>query len=157
MASSEDTGPGTGRIFGYHEPGFNHVGSYQVSCRPFATASVVVPQSGGIGSATKIEFPGVSKFVIVRNEEHDAIADSKIRLAFASGGMGDTFNYILINPSSSFSADYRVSQVYIMSDTSTQPKVSVIAGITTIKAGRTPSGSWEGSLGIDRNGGQFDT
>ena len=140
-------------IFGYHEPGFNHVGSYQVSCRPFATASVeVAASSSNIGDGTKIEFPGVTKFIIVRNEEHDAIADSKIRLAFASGGLHQpNFNYILINPSSSFSADYRLSQVYIMSeDNSIQPKVSVIAGITTINAARVPSGSWEDTVGVDK-------
>ena len=138
------------RVFGYHKPGFNHVGSYQVSCRPFATASVEVPASGGIGTALAVEFPGVTKFVIVRNEEHTNIADSKIRLAFASGGMGDTYNYILINPSSSFSADYRVTKLYVMSDTSTQPKVSVIAGITTIETARVPSGSWENTVGVDK-------
>ena len=150
MASSSD--PKTGQpIFGYHEPGFNHVGSYQVSCRPFATASVEVPASGGIGTALAIDFPGVTKFIIVRNEEHEAIADAKVRIAFASGGMGDTFNYILINPSSSFSADYRVSKVYVMSDTSDQPKVSIIAGITNIKAARVPSGSWEDTVGVDKS------
>ena len=151
MASSTDTGPGSGAIFGYHEPGFNHVGSYQVSCRPFATASVEVPASGGLGTALAIDFPGVTKFIIVRNEEHDAIADAKVRLGFASGGHQPNFNYILINPSSSFSADYRLSQVYIMSeDNSIQPKVSVIAGITTINAARVPSGSWEDTVGVDK-------
>ena len=151
MASNSDAKTGQ-PIFGYHEPGFNHVGSYQVSCRPFATASVqVAASSSTIGAGTKIEFPGVTKFVIVRNEEHDAIADSKIRLAFASGGLHHpNANYILINASSSFSADYRVSQVYIMSDGSTQPKVSVIAGITTINAARVPSGSWEDTVGVDK-------
>ena len=138
------------RVFGYHKPGFNHVGSYQVSCRPFATASVEVPASGGIGTALAVEFPGVTKFIIVRNEEHPSIADSQVRLAFASGGMGDTYNYITINPSSSFSADYRVSKLYVMSETSTQPKVSVIAGITTIETARVPSGSWENTVGVDK-------
>ena len=151
MASSTDTGPGSGAIFGYHEPGFNHVGSYQVSCRPFATASVqVAASSSTIGAGTNIQFPGVTKFIIVRNEEHTDIADSQVRLAFASGGMGDTYNYILINPSSSFSADYRLTKLYVMSETSTQPKVSVIAGITTIKPGRAPSGSWENTVGVDK-------
>jgi hypothetical protein len=150
MASNSDAKTGQ-PIFGYHEPGFNHVGSYQVSCRPFATASVeVAASSSTIGAGTKIEFPGVTKFIIVRNEEHDGIADSKIRLAFASGGM-NTYNYILINPSSSFSADYRVSKVYVMSeDGTTRPKVSVIAGVTTIKAARVPSGSWEDTVGVDK-------
>ena len=148
MASNTDSKTGQA-IFGYHEPGFNHVGSYQVSCRPFATASVEVPASASAGGLA-FDFPGATKFIVVRNEEHDSIADSKIRLAFASGGMGDTFNYILINPSSSFSADYRVSKVYLMSDTSTRPKVSVIAGITTIKPERAPSNSWEDTVGVDK-------
>jgi hypothetical protein len=148
MASNSDAKTGQ-PIFGYHEPGFNHVGSYQVSCRPFATASVQVPASAAAGGLA-VEFPGVTKFVIVRNEEQDDIADSKIRLAFASGGM-NTYNYILINPSSSFSADYRVSKVYVMSeDGTTRPKVSVIAGVTTIKAARVPSGSWEDTVGVDK-------
>ena len=150
MASNSDIKTGQ-PIFGFHEPGFNHVGSYQVSCRPFATASVQVPTSGGIGTALAIEFPGVTKFIIVRNEEHDTIADAKVRLGFASGGMGDTYNYITINPSSSFSADYRINKLYVMSeDGSVQPKVSVIAGITTIKAARTPSNSWEDTVGVDK-------
>tara|TARA_R100001509_G_C4678217_1_gene152579 strand:- start:9 stop:470 length:462 start_codon:yes stop_codon:yes gene_type:complete len=151
MASSTDAKTGQ-PIFGFHEPGFNHVGSYQVSCRPFATASVqVAASSSTMGAGTKIEFPGVTKFITVRNEEHNDIADSQVRLAFASGGLHQpNFNYILINASSSFSADYRVSQVYIMSDTATQPKVSVIAGITTIKSARTPSGSWENTVGVDK-------
>tara|TARA_R100000278_G_scaffold119836_1_gene101628 strand:- start:353 stop:814 length:462 start_codon:yes stop_codon:yes gene_type:complete len=151
MAKNSDAKTGQ-PIYGFSEPGFNHVGSYQVSCRPFATASVVsAASSSTMGAGTKIEFPGVTKFVIVRNEEHDDIADSKIRLAFASGGLHQpNYNYILINPSSSFSADYRVSQLYIMSDSSTQPKVSVIAGITTIKSARTPSGSWENTVGVDK-------
>lgn len=150
MASSSD--PKTGQpIFGYHEPGFNHVGSYQVSCRPFASASVEVPASAS-DTGLAIDFPGVTKFVIVRNEEHEGIADSKVRLAFASGGLNDpNANYILINPSSSFSADYRVTKVYVMSDTSVQPKVSIIAGITNIKAARVPSGSWEDTVGVDKS------
>ncbi len=152
MASNSDAKTGQ-PIFGYHEPGFNHVGSYQVSCRPFATASVASCSLWFYNWCRdqRLNFPGVTKFVIVRNEEHDAIADSKIRLAFASGGLtSHTYNYILINPSSSFSADYRVTQVYVMSDSSTQPKVSVIAGITTIKAARVPSGSWEDTVGVDK-------
>ena len=140
------------KVFGYHKPGFNHVGSYQVSSRPFARAEVLTPASGGLGTALAVEFPGVTKFVIVRNEEHKDIADAGVRLGFASGGMGDTYNYITINPSSSFSADYRITKLYVMSeDGSTRPKVSIIAGITTIETDRVPSGSWENTIGVDKN------
>ena len=105
-----------------------------------------------MGTALAVEFPGVTKFIIVRNEEDKDIADAGVRLGFASGGMGDTYNYITINPSSSFSADYRITKLYVMSeDGSTRPKVSVIAGITTIEAARVPSGSWENTIGVDKN------
>jgi len=150
MASNSDAKTGQ-PIFGYHEPGFNHVGSYQVSCQPFATASVAVPASGGIGTAVAIEFPGVTKFIVVRNDDlGDAYTSSDMRLAFASGGMGDTYNYIIINPSSSFSADYRLTKLYLMSNTTTPVSASVIAGLTTIKSARVPSGSWENTIGVDK-------
>jgi hypothetical protein len=150
MASNSDAKTGQ-PIFGYHEPGFNHVGSYQVSCQPFATASVAVPASGGIGTAVAIEFPGVTKFIVVRNDDlGDAYTSSDMRLAFASGGMGDTYNYVIINPSSSFSADYRLTKLYLMSNTTTPVSASVIAGLTTIKSARVPSGSWENTIGVDK-------
>ena len=150
MASNTDAKTGQ-PIFGHYEPGFNHVGSYQTSARPFATASVAVPASGA-ATSTKITFPGVTKFVIVRNDEiGDTYTNSDIRLAFASGGLNDpNANYVVIKPSSSFSADFRVTQVYLMSDSSTATSASVIAGITTINAARVPSGSWENTVGVDK-------
>ena len=149
MAKNSDAKTGQ-PIYGFSEPGFNHVGSYQTSARPFATASVAVPASGAT-NRTKIEFPGVTKFVIVRNDEQPE-PGSTIRLAFASGGLGDmNANYITILPSSSFSADFRVTQLYLMSNTSQETSASVIAGITTIKSGRAPSGSWEDTIGVDKS------
>tara|TARA_Y100000591_G_scaffold258244_1_gene230404 strand:- start:38 stop:493 length:456 start_codon:yes stop_codon:yes gene_type:complete len=150
MASSTDSKTGQ-PIFGYYEPGFNHVGSYQTSCRPFATASLVVPASGS-DTYTKITFPGVTKFVVVRNDElGDSFTSSDIRLSFASGGLNDpNANYIILKPSSSFSADFRITQLYLMSDSSTATSASVIAGITTINAARVPSGSWEDTVGVDK-------
>ena len=149
MAKNSDAKTGQ-PIYGFSEPGFNHVGSYQTSARPFATASVAVPASGAT-NRTKIEFPGVTKFVIVRNDEQPE-PGSTIRLAFASGGLGDmNANYITILPSSSFSADFRVTQLYLMCNTSQETSASVIAGITTIKSGRAPSGSWEDTIGVDKS------
>ena len=149
MPSVKD--PYNNAVFGYHEPGFNHVGSYQVSSQPFATASIAVPASGGVGTATALEFPAVTKFVIVRNDElGDTQTNSTIRLGFASGSMGDAMNYITIPASSSFSADFRVTKVYLMSHTSQATSASVIAGITTINTARVPSGSWEQTVGVDK-------
>ena len=152
MASNSDAKTGQ-PIFGYPEPGFNHVGSYQTSARPFVTASCPVPASSStMGAGTEITFPGVTKFIIVRNDElGDSQTSSTIRLAFASGGLHQPgYNYITIPASSSFSADFRVTKVWLMSDTSQETSASVIAGITTINAARVPSGSWEDTIGVDK-------
>ena len=151
MASNSDAKTGQ-PIFGYHEAGFNHVGSYQTSARPFVSASCPVPASSSTtGDGTEITFPGVTKFIIVRNDElGDAFTSSTVRLAFASGGLHHGFNYITIPASSSFSADFRVTKVWLMSDSSTATSASVIAGITTINAARVPSGSWEDTVGVDK-------
>ena len=155
MASSTDAKTGQ-HIFGYHEPGFNHVGSYQTSARPFISGSVHVPASGAtMASGYEVSFPGVTKFIIVRNDElGDEFGNSVIRVAFASGGLhqgpDQNYNYITIQPSSSFSADFRVTKLWLMSDSSTVTSASVIAGITTIKAARVPSGSWENTIGVDK-------
>jgi len=151
MASSTDANGN--KVFGHYEAGFNHVGSYQTSCQPFVTASVPVPASSStVGAGTVITFPGVTKFVIIRNDElGDSHTNSTIRLAFASGGLHEpNYNYITIPASGSFSADYRVTKVWLMSNSSTATSASVIAGITTIKAARAPSGSWENTIGVDK-------
>ena len=134
-------------VFDKYSVGFNHVGSYQASARPWSSASVLVPVSGGLTTSLEISFPKVTKFIVIRNEEHDSIADTQVRLAFNSGGIGPTYNYILIDASSSFSADYRVTRLYFMSETSVQPKISVIAGLTNIDASHLTS-SWASLDGV---------
>tara|TARA_R110002074_G_scaffold258337_1_gene430907 strand:+ start:387 stop:845 length:459 start_codon:yes stop_codon:yes gene_type:complete len=148
------TDPKTGQnIFGgSYGVGFNNVGSYQASARPWVASELVVPASSSDAStALEISFPKVTKFVTIRNDGSSSAEE--IRIAFASGGLGtlkhagSTNNYIKIAQSSSFSADFRVTKLYLMSEDAHTPNATVIAGLTQINASHL-SNSWKDEDGV---------
>ncbi len=149
MATDAKTGQ---PIFGgSHGVGFNNVGSYQASAKPYIKTELVVPASGTSAStALEITFPKVTKFITVRN---DGSSSEEIRLAFASGGLGSgkastaTNNYIKIAQSASFSADFRITKLYLMSEDAHTPNATVVAGLTQIDSARLPD-SWKGDDGV---------
>tara|TARA_R110000824_G_scaffold120807_1_gene276493 strand:- start:80 stop:520 length:441 start_codon:yes stop_codon:yes gene_type:complete len=137
-----------------YTPGLNNVGSYQASAQPWCSASIYVHPSGT--APVEINFPQVTKFITVKNDTGARGASpgsGAIRLAFSSlGAFGEQSgssgnNYIVIDESSSFSADVRVTRLYLYSDNSAGQTASVIAGLTGIDAGNLP-GNWTGSTGI---------
>lgn len=152
--------------------GLNHVGSYQASTRPFVLTEIVVPPSasnitfvdgtiqGGAedGTAVEIAFPKVTKFITVRNDGADQSSSCEMRLAFSTGGLDDQKNnYIVIADSASFSADFRVTRLYLMSHgqssgpgvaTNLAMTASVIAGLTNISAQHLTS-SWDDVEGVN--------
>ena len=148
------TDPKTGQqIFaGSYGVGFNNVGSYQASAKPYIKSELVVPASSSNAStALEVIFPRVTKFITVRN---DGTSSEEIRLAFASGGLGANKlggtsgnNYIKIAQSASFSADFRITKLYLMSEDAHTPKATVIAGLTQIDNARLPD-SWKGDDGV---------
>jgi len=142
-------------VFEKYGVGFNNVGSYQASARPFITASCDVPASGtNMALAFEVRFPKVTKFVTIRHDGNDTVSDanmSDMRFAFASGGLGPAHNYVTLEPSSSYTADFRVTRVYLMNDGNgagnTIGKATVIAGLTQIEANHLPEG-WEHVDGV---------
>jgi|TARA_Y100000385_G_scaffold286214_1_gene347770 hypothetical protein len=142
--------------------GLNHVGSYQASARPFVINKIVVPASasnltfvdgtieGGAagGTAVEIAFPKVTKFVTIKNEGADQSSSCEMRLAFSTGGLDDTKkNYIILAESASFSADFRITRLYLMGNP-TAVTASVIAGLTNIPAQHLTS-SWDDLVGVN--------
>ena len=148
------TDPKTGQqIFGgSYGVGFNNVGSYQASAKPYIKTELVVPASSSDAStALEVSFPKVTKFITVRN---DGSSSEEIRLAFASGGLGANKdgntsgnNYIKIAQSASFSADFRITKLYLMSEDAHTPNATVVAGLTQIDNARLPD-SWKGDEGV---------
>ena len=67
------------QIFGgSYGVGFNNVGSYQASAKPYIKSELVVPASSSdAGTALEVTFPKVTKFITVRND--GAAATDEIR------------------------------------------------------------------------------
>ena len=128
--------------------GLNHVGSYQASARPYVKASLTVPVTGAANTSLEISFPKVTKFVTIRNDGTDASASCDMQLAFATGGFEtDQSNFITIAESASFSADFRVTKLYLMASAAGELNATVIAGLTNIDSSHLSS-SWEHLEGV---------
>jgi len=129
-------------------PGLNHVGAYQVSGQPFATGSV------NCTTATKISFPYVTRWVIVRNRS--ATASEDLKVGFSQNGVEGTNYFVLPNAFGATSEDrssiispleLKVSEIWL----SGSSDVDIVAGLTGIPAARTTTEdgtSWSGSAGV---------
>jgi hypothetical protein len=127
--------------------GINHTPAYQVSGRPFASASVVYD-----GAPRVVNFPYVSRWWQIHNR-----STATLKVGFSAHGLtGSSGNYYLTVPPSS-SAGFGKSDIYEMKVSSlwlsgtTAGTCDVIAGLTTIPPHRT-SGSagpnFSGSVGV---------
>lgn len=124
----------------YQKPGLGHVPSYQTSGIPFCT----VGTAPAVGTTTTVvDFPHVTKFIVVRNTGNDPL-----RVGFSLNGVVNTGNYFLLGKSESFAADLRVSAIHLMSDNlTTATTFSIIAGLTSIDRNELIN-NWSGSAGV---------
>lgn len=122
--------------------GLNHVPAYQASGQPFATGSI------NASTATKIEFPYVTRWIYVVN--HTA---THCRVGFSEAGVEGT-NYFRLsgetgNEATQFTQrlELKVSEIWLSGSNS----VDVVAGLTSIPTSRTTTDSgpsWSGSAGV---------
>jgi len=143
--------------FGAYQVGLSNVGSYQVSVRPWVECDIAVPATGAHDTAKLIQFPNVTKFVTIRNDGDLAVGSEQVaslKIAFSQTGIrghptSAPHNYITLEASQSFSADFKVTKLYLMATGSaTGIKATVIAGLTNIP-GASLSGSWDGFAGTE--------
>lgn len=127
--------------------GLGHVPSYQVSCRPFFTSSLVVPASGS--EPLEISFDSVSRFIVVTNNTSISGPSVPIRFGASSNGVKglENSNYGILQNGQSFEGEFKLTKIYLMSDTINQATASVIAGLTGIESNHL-SNNWSGSLGV---------
>lgn len=127
--------------FTYSRPGIGNASSYQVSGIPFTTSSIA-PASG---SATEvISFPQVTKFIVVKNTN---ATDVPLRVGFSENGVVNSDNYFVLSTGESFSAELKVVDIHLMSDSSASVAFSVVAGLTNIER-RELINNWSGSAGV---------
>ena len=129
-------------------PGLGSVGSYQMSGIPFASSSITVPVNSA--APLQIQFPYVTKFVTVVNTQATSIP---LRVGFSVLGVsGSGTNYFLLDSGESYTGDWRIEDIYLISNSAAQTSASIIAGLTPIPRG-VPSfvstgNNWSGSSGV---------
>jgi hypothetical protein len=124
-----------------YKVGLGNVGSYQVSARPFVTSSIVVPAENG--TPAEIAFPSVTRTIIIRND-----GAATIRCGFSANGIsGSATNYFTLTQNASFEQDFKVINLYLISDSAATSTATVIAGLTTIGK-ENLIGNYSGSAGV---------
>jgi hypothetical protein len=130
------------------EVGINHTPAYQVSGRPYASASVIYD-----AAPRQVRFPYVSRWWQIHNRGAHVL-----RVGFSAHGLtGSSGNYYLTVPPSGSSGfgksdiyEMKVSSLWLYAE-STAGTCDVIAGLTTVPPHRT-SGSlgpnFSGSVGV---------
>ena len=130
-------------------PGLGSVGSYQMSGIPFASSSITVPVNSA--APLQIQFPYVTKFVTIANEVTSP--GPAIRVGFSVLGVsGSGTNYFSLDAGESYTGEWRIEDIFLISNTTAQSSASIIAGLTPIPRG-VPSfvatgNNWSGSSGV---------
>ena len=125
-----------------HKSGLGLVSAYQVSGRPFVTSSLVVPAESG--TPLEISFPNVTRSLTVRND-----GSATIRVGFSATGVSGSSatNYFTLTEDTSFQEEFKVTKLYLISDSAGAGSATVIAGLTGIDEAQL-SNSWLGFDGI---------
>ena len=138
--------------------GLNNSAAYQVSGKPYATASIDVPFLSE--EPKELPFPQVTKFVTVTNTKTGA--NVPLRVGFSSLGItgsaldaggspavaGGSDHYFVLDNGESYTGEFRISRLYLLADEKgTNAQASVIAGLTGIPA-QDLSSNWSGSSGV---------
>ena len=129
----------------YYRPGLGNVGSFQTSGIPWCSSSVNVPASGAAVEAHRIDFPYITKRLVVRND-----GTPTIRVGFSDQGVRGMYNnkyYFTLEENNSLELDFKVSRVYLYSDSAGAGEATVIAALTSIDTSELKT-NWSGAAGI---------
>jgi len=143
-----------------YTPGLGNAASYQVSGKPFATASI-----SPINGVVEITFPAVTGWVMVKNG-----GTGDVKVGFSSAGILVSNNFITVDGYSAGAGtgslgpmDLKLTRLYLSGSRNDSKSIHVVAGLTGIPLGNldTVSGSvvqlggngiqgvnWSGSAGV---------
>lgn len=127
--------------------GLGHVGSFQTSARPFLSSSLNIPDE--TQQPLEISFDSVSRFIIVTNTVPPSEPSRPLRFGFSENGIKGTSdnNYVILENGETFEAEFKVSKVFLLSDSIHETSGSVVAGLTGISSAHLIN-NWSGSAGV---------
>ena len=131
-----------------YKAGIHSVGQYQMSGIPYASASIAVPSGSG-APPLEIEFPRVTKFVTIRNIIPTGSADRTLRVGFSAAGVTTpNQNFFTLANGESYTGEWRIRSVFLVSDSVQHSSASIIAGLTAVSTSSLGFDNWSGSLGV---------
>ena len=127
--------------------GMGHTPAYQVSSKPYATASLTIPPT--CSAPLEIEFPYITSFITVRNTLSTAASSVPLRFGWSENGVNalENTNYIVLNNGEAYSGKWKCTKLYLLSDIATPGSGAIIAGLTSIETKNLPE-NWSGSIGV---------
>ena len=133
-----------------YKAGMHSVGQYQMSAIPYVSASLAVPVLGT--APLEITLPRVSRFVTVRNTLATTATAVPFRVGFSSigtsGSVAGKNNYFTLANGESYTGEWRVKSIYLVSDSATASSASITAGLTAVSTSSLGFDNWSGSLGV---------
>lgn len=112
--------------------GIGYSAEFQSSALPFVTSST----APSVGSPVKFEFPKVTRFITVSN--NDTTPTNSISVGFTYSGLVSTNNKFTILGGHSITLELRVKDLWIQSETMTNSPYSLCAGLTVVDRGYMP-------------------
>jgi len=111
-------------------PGLGHVGSYEVSGKPFVSGGINVATATASGQPLELSFPSITRWIVVKN--NDSVASRNVQVGASINGLADD-NYFTIeydasnwsNRSQSPRFELRVAKIYL---TGSSTNVDVLPG-----------------------------
>jgi hypothetical protein len=133
--------------FNKYSMGLGHVGSFQTSARPFLSSSLNIPDN--TSDPLVIQFDTVSRFIVISNNSLASDPARPFRFGFSANGVAGAVNnnYIILSNGETFEAEFKVSEVYLISNTAFAATGSVVAGLTGISRTHLLN-NYSGSAGI---------
>ena len=127
-----------------YRPGVSSVGQYQMSAKPFLSASILVSNS----AVTEIKFPAVTSFVTIQNVH--AGTNVPLHVGFSANGVtGDEGYRIVLDNGESYTGEFRTRYIFMVGS-GAPCTASIIAGLTGIDSDLSGTNglNYSGSLGI---------
>jgi len=126
--------------------GLGYVPSYQASSVPYLTSSLAIPDNNS--EPIEISFQTVTRFVIITNT-YSGTQNRPMRFGFSENGIKgvENNNYAVLNNGESFEGSFKVSKVFLLSDSVFGTSGSIVAGLTDISSELLPN-NWTGSIGV---------
>jgi len=128
--------------------GIGYLPSYQASAVPFLTSSLVVPVS--TSEPIEINFSTITRFITVTNTNAIDDPNYPLRFGFSRNGIKgvENNNYIVLNNGDSFEGAFKVTSIFLLSDSFVYSSSgSIVAGLTDIQSSHL-SHNWSGSIGV---------